>query len=105
MAKKKSLIGVLIVLALLALQVNAAYAAPASQGTTIDGTVQSITQPTAARSWACTLSSSVFALITKHHNYLKLLLQYSYHSFRRLILLCPVIKYSVYDQELQRVIP
>src|SRR5512138_796037 len=35
-----------MVLALLALQVNAAYAAPAAQATTVDGTVQSITQST-----------------------------------------------------------
>ena len=46
MAKKKSLIGIVMVLALLALQVNAAYAAPAAQTSTVDGTVQSITQST-----------------------------------------------------------
>ncbi len=38
----------IMVLALLAMQVNAAYAAPAAQTTTVDGTVQSITQSTDA---------------------------------------------------------
>ncbi len=46
MFKRKVLIGFVMVLALLALQVGAAYAAPASQSTTITGTVQSITQST-----------------------------------------------------------
>ena len=46
MQTKKSLIGIVMVLALLALQVQAAYAAPAAQATSVDGTVQSITQST-----------------------------------------------------------
>jgi hypothetical protein len=45
-ATKKSLIGIFMILALLALQVQAAYAAPAAQATSVDGTVQSITQST-----------------------------------------------------------
>ncbi len=44
MTKNKSIIGIMLVLALLALPVGTAYAAPSAQGSTIDGTVQSVTQ-------------------------------------------------------------
>lgn len=46
MAKKKALIGFVMVLALLVLQVNAALAAPAAQGTSVSGTIQSVTPST-----------------------------------------------------------
>ncbi len=46
MNTKKSLIGMMLVLALLVLQVQAAAAAPMAQATTVNGTVQSITQST-----------------------------------------------------------
>lgn len=46
MNKKKALIGSIITLALLAMQVGAAYAASPSQNGTITGTVQSVTQST-----------------------------------------------------------
>ncbi len=46
MLKNKSLIALIMVLAVLALQVGAAYAAPAAQSADVTGTVQSITQST-----------------------------------------------------------
>jgi hypothetical protein len=45
-SKKNILVGFIMIVALLALQVGAVYAAPATQATTITGTVQSVTQST-----------------------------------------------------------
>ena len=44
--KKKILVGFIVIAALLALQVGAAFAAPAQQDSTITGTVQTVTQGT-----------------------------------------------------------
>jgi hypothetical protein len=46
MSRTRTLLGFLVIAALLGLQVGVAYAAPASQTSTVDGTVQSITQST-----------------------------------------------------------
>jgi hypothetical protein len=47
-SKKNILVGFVMIVALLALQAGVAYAAPATQATTITGTVQSVTQSTDA---------------------------------------------------------